>query len=111
MENISKVYEKYGFPYYFRDPRIHTRHMNTLNSGYYRTNKPKLTIEGVLHPEMTELRCQILADLQQVTQHVKDVSLELGCGYSIGMRMGDIHNADQVYKRGEPAEGTVSVKH
>ncbi len=94
MENISKVYEKYGFPYYFRDPRIRTRHMNTLNQGYYRTNKPKLTIEGVLHPEMTELRQQILADLQQVTQHIKDVSLELGCGYSIGMRMGDIYNAD-----------------
>ena len=110
MENISKVFEKYGFPYYFRDVKIRCRHMNTLNQGFYRANKPKLTIEGVLHPEMTELRYQILADLSIVTQHIKDVSLELGCGYSLGMHMGEIHNADQVYYRGQISDGKTTVR-
>jgi hypothetical protein len=44
VEGIAKVYEKYGFPRYLREPMIHTRYLNTLHQGYSRMNKPTLTI-------------------------------------------------------------------
>jgi hypothetical protein len=51
VEGIAKVYEKYGFPRYLREPMIHTRYLNTLHQGYNRMNKPTLTIEGILPPD------------------------------------------------------------
>ena len=110
MKSIQEVYQKYDFPSWLKDPQIYSECVNILNAGQQQ-NQTVLKIEGKVPLEQKDKAEEISKAINAACSKIQAKEIDISCSYGVGLKMGEIGEADSVYIKGEEKEGRVTVKH